>query len=463
MVRRTLGGLLFILGTGTANAQLPAVEPGSPPSATTINSSPLPPKVLPTIPDPANSAADRVATLADSPATTPAKAAPASIPPAVAAPAPMSCTDLTCNPCPVPKCCTPCYPNECVWASAEWLYWAASGNPLPPLVTTSNTGGTGALVPGNTLLYGNSRANNDFRSGLRINGGIWFGECRRYGLEGDFFTLGNSSQGIVAGNSAAPGSPLIARPFFNAITGLPDSQLVTLPGILAGTVSVNAQNSIIGGGFNFRHNLCCDPCGRIDLIYGYRYFNVTDDLTITEDLTTTGAAPLIGAGVRFQIVDHFRTENSFNGGVIGLAGERQRGRWVVSGRASIAFGANTQTVTIDGATTTTPPGGPAVTLPGGLLTQSSNIGTYERTTFAVMPEIGVKLGYKVTNHLQVFAGYNFIYLSNVVRAGDQIDLRVNPNLLPPANGLGGPLVPAFAFKETDFWVQGISLGLRLSY
>jgi len=343
------------------------------------------------------------------------------------------------------------------------LYWAASGQSLPPLVTSSSTGGTGALVPGNTLLYGNTRANDDFRNGLRVNAGIWLDEGRRFGLEGDFLFLGNSSQGFAASGTGAAGTPLIARPFFNVITGLPDSELVAVPGALAGTVTANAQSSIIGGGFNFRHNLCCNPCGRVDLIYGYRYFNVTDDVTITEDLLTTTGTPLIPAGVRFQIRDHFRTENNFNGGVIGLAAERQFGFLVVGGRAGIAFGANQQIVQIDGTTTTTPPGGVPTTLPGGLLTQTSNIGRYEQTTFAVMPEVGLKLGVQITDNIMIFGGYNFIYLSNVARAGDQIDLRVNPNLLPPANGLGGPAFPAFAFKTTDFWVQGVSAGLRLSY
>jgi hypothetical protein len=40
---------------------------------------------------------------------------------------------------------------------------------------------------------------------------------------------------------------------------------------------------------------------------------------------------------------------------------------------------------------------------------------------------------------------------------------VNPNFLPPPNGLGGPGVPAFHFKTTDFYAQGIGAGIRVSY
>ena len=43
-------------------------------------------------------------------------------------------------------------------------------------------------------------------------------------------------------------------------------------------------------------------------------------------------------------------------------------------------------------------------------------------------------------HSAALAGYSLIYFGNVVRAGDQIDLDVNPNLLPPeANPFTGPL------------------------
>ena len=58
---------------------------------------------------------------------------------------------------------------------------------------------------------------------------------------------------------------------------------------------------VIGGGFNFLHNLCCRPCGRVDLIYGYRYFNVTDDVVITEDLLTTASLPPVPTGTRREI------------------------------------------------------------------------------------------------------------------------------------------------------------------
>jgi hypothetical protein len=48
----------------------------------------------------------------------------------------------------------------------------------------------------------------------------------------------------------------------------------------------------------------------------------------------------------------------------------------------------------------------------------------------------------------------------VVRPGGQIDLDVNPDLLPPeAVPFTGAARPQFVFHETDYWAQGISAGL----
>jgi hypothetical protein len=56
-------------------------------------------------------------------------------------------------------------------------------------------------------------------------------------------------------------------------------------------------------------------------------------------------------------------------------------------------------------------------------------------------------------------GYSLIYWSRVVRPGDQIDLDVNPDYLPPATTpVTGPARPRFVFRESDFWAQGLSVG-----
>jgi hypothetical protein len=355
----------------------------------------------------------------------------------------------------------PIYPTESdgvgmpgrFWASGEWLFWATSGQPLPVLVTASPVGTDRTLAgvlgtPNTASLFGGERANKDFRSGYRLNAGWWLNDDRTRGIEADFFFLGNSVNNFAI---ASNGSQIIAQPFFNAISGRPDSQLISFPGAFAGSVAVHAENRLIGGGFNGIWNLAGKSTGRIDALLGFRYLNVSD--TVDNSDNVTGPVPF---SQNIQISDHFATSNNFYGGLVGLSAEKQCGACFFSLRSTVAFGVNQQSVDINGSTQIvfppngTIPGLPPLVLgaPRGFLAQQSNIGHYNRSVFAVVPEIGGRVGAQITEHARIFAGYNFIYLSNVVRAGDQI---------------GGTIPAGFTPKTTDFWAQGISLGLDLRY
>ena len=134
--------------------------------------------------------------------------------------------------------------------------------------------------------------------------------------------------------------------------------------------------------------------------------------------------------------------------------------------AKLALGATQELVVIDGGTTLSQPGAAPVTAPGGVLAQTSNIGRYFRNEFAVVPEIGLKLGWQIRPHVAANVGYNFLYWSHVVRPGDQLDRTVNPSLAPTdqlfGNGLGANR-PAFDFQSSSFWAQGLTVGLTFRY
>ncbi|WP_315854196.1 BBP7 family outer membrane beta-barrel protein [Gemmata palustris] len=120
-------------------------------------------------------------------------------------------------------------------------------------------------------------------------------------------------------------------------------------------------------------------------------------------------------------------------------------------------------MTVFGATRNDVPGLASVTRPGGLLAQTSNIGTYRSSSFTLIPELDLHLGCRLTDRISVSAGYSFLLLTDVARAGDQIDLVVNPNLLPGAPAGTGPARPAFVMRQTNTWVQGINLGLSVKW
>jgi hypothetical protein len=203
------------------------------------------------------------------------------------------------------------------------------------------------------------------------------------------------------------------------------------------------------------------------LIAGFRYLDLQEDLVITENITILPGAPApLNPGDMISVTDRFETRNRFYGGQLGARGEWYRGCWFVNATGKIALGSTRQQVSIRGNTVFTPAGGAAVTQEGGLLALPTNIGDYERDRFTVVPEIGINVGRQLNDNLRVYAGYTFIYWSSVVRPGDQIDPVVNPTQLPTIAGPGtlvGPARPAFAFQETDFWAQGLNLGMELQW
>jgi hypothetical protein len=357
------------------------------------------------------------------------------------------------------------------------------GTPLLDPVTGNPV--AGALVPGGntTVLFGDDTVNQGGRSGAQITLGMWL-DCRNtWGLEGDYFDLGRKNTTFDSGCSN--GTPILARPFFNTTLGVPDAEIVAFPGLLAGNVSASASDYFQSAGLHLRRNLfCCEcdgcaaDCGestscqaasqcdalrafRLDLLAGYRNYQLSDDVMVHESLVVIGGREPVGT--RYDIIDSFRTRNSFNGGEFGLAGNFIRGRWSLGLTAKASLGSNHEVVDINGSTTITTAAG--TTLPpekGGLLALQTNINSYSRNEFVVIPELGTEIGYQLTCHLRAFVGYDLLYWGQVARAGDQINLNIDTNNIPPAQSGAGP-DPTFAFHQTSFWAQGLRLGAELRF
>ena len=120
------------------------------------------------------------------------------------------CTEFCGLPC--------CSPPGRFWLRADYLMWWTNGMQLPPLVTTSPIGTpidqAGALPPfGNaTVVYGNQTVANDGRSGFRTASGMWLDACHGWGIEFDYFTLGEGASNY---DQFSNGNPILARPFYN--------------------------------------------------------------------------------------------------------------------------------------------------------------------------------------------------------------------------------------------------------
>lgn len=363
-----------------------------------------------------------------------------------------------------------CSETGLVHFRAEHLQWWSSGMRLPPLATFSPAGTpvnqAGVLgLPTTSILIGGEKIFDQSMPGGRYTVTYWWDQCSPLGIEAEYFGIFHAGQVFQAGAPA----DIVSRPFINALGGLEDAQLVSFPGLLEGTTTASAHTELHSAAARFRFDFYHRNSStevewkerhsiRWTAFLGYRFAHLDEDLTIGEDLTDP-AAP----ATDFDIRDSFETENHFHGGELGLAGEFEDGRWSLDLDARLSLGNHRQRVGIDGSTVITALG-VAQSFQGGLLTQSTNIGTFERDRFALIPEFGASLGYRLHENVRVVAGYRLFFWSNVVRPGDQIDRVVNPNLLAPSvPPVAGPQRPRFAFQEDDFLGQALSFGVEINW
>jgi len=354
-------------------------------------------------------------------------------------------------------------------ASADLLLWWVRPMSVPALVTTSSPQFNGVPGLGDTsVVYGNGSLATSLHTGGRFSGTYWFDDCHTWGLDASLFFLGRNGKEFTANTDAYP---LLARPFVNANQGINFSEIVASPGLATGSVAVRSDTQMWGADVNLRRALLCGPCTKLDLLLGYRYLRLTDEINITESFSRTpGSLAAVGVPTALlgSVSDQFRTANNFHGVNVGLAGETRRGRWTAEGRASVAFGTVFQTIEIAGSQDIQFAEGRGRATGGLLALPGSNIGTFGQEKFGVLPEAGFKLSYDVTPHWKVGVGYNFLYLNSVVRAGQQIDplLDVNrvPNFPLPGNIPNLAAVrPAVPFRTTDVFAQGVSFSVQYTW
>jgi hypothetical protein len=346
-----------------------------------------------------------------------------------------------------------------LWLRAEYLMWWTKALGLPPLVTTSPLGTppdkAGEL--GRSLELGMDETNlGDVRSGGRVTLGAWLVADHWIGLETSFLFLGQQGESYRATSEQFP---ILARPFFNVLTGEGDAFLVAHRDFLSGSVTVAAENEFLGSESLLRVALVDDDSFHLHGLFGYRFAHLKDRLRISQTSAWTVDDGFIYEGTTKQLWDEFAAKNQFHGGTLGLAIQLRRPRWFLNATGKASLGSTFSTVWIDGSTTTTVPGAGSATDNSGLLALGTNLGKHNRSGFSVIPEAEVTLGYNVTSSFQVFLGYQFLYWSGVARPGDQIDLSLNPSQFPPGT-LDGPVRPAFPGKTSGFWAQGLNFGLE---
>ena len=112
----------------------------------------------------------------------------------------------------------------------------------------------------------------------------------------------------------------------------------------------------------------------------------------------------------------------------GLARKSHYGRFFANLTGKVGLGDNHESITINGAQSVTFPGTSYTVYPSGFYAQPTNIGRQVRNELSVVPEGQAQVGLDVLRNVRLFAGYNFLYMSNVVsaRGSDRPQYELGP-------------------------------------
>ena len=352
-----------------------------------------------------------------------------------------------------------------LWVFGDYLFAFTRGTRLPSLVTTSDAGtpqiNAGVLgAPGTRTLFGDGWVNEGLRSGIRLGTGYWFSPERVFGVEAGAMVLEGEAAHF---RGSSNNFPILARPFTDANTGVPASQVIAFPNLSTGSVDARAGSSnFTETHIDLTERALEDGRFRLTALLGYRFYRYDESVNIGQTINPTNANFI--PGTRIVTNDNFITRNSFNGLDMGYRWQCFWDSLSLDVLTKLAVGRVERTININGNQMITAPGAAPVSQTGGVLALVSNSGLTTSHDWKAMPEAGVTLNWQLNSNMSVRLGYSFIFLNGVVRAADQIDTVVNTHLFPGGNAaLGGPARPTAFFIRSDMWIQSINLGLLMTY
>jgi Putative beta barrel porin-7 (BBP7) len=361
------------------------------------------------------------------------------------------------------------------WFEAEGGIYGFSKN-LPVLASTAPPVTTGptpiATSPGfiglfavstvtNPLIPGDSPASGG-GSSYRI--GYWLDPGRTMAVEGSFFFVQRTSNFNVSGVPTTVTTN-------NFVNTTPD----VFVGLFNDTTTTALTNTAIrdqfyGADANFRMEAPhFANLSNFDVMAGVRYVALDEKLTASvNSVFSRTFQPALGLPPPTDFMNfssgsgEFRIRNNFIGPQIGFNAEQHWGRFWVANENKVAVGAMIEqlTVSCSSVVSTTPTttvylAGIPLAVNAGLppVTGTAGVppvfglfaqGNRTKTAFAVVPNGTIKVGYDITDMLSVTLAYNYLYMNNVGRVGDQI-------------------ASPFDIRQSSFFAQGITFGGKAKF
>ncbi len=327
---------------------------------------------------------------------------------------------------------------------------------VPPLLTTGEVtagGNAGELgVAGTEVLFGGREVLDDMTVGGRVTLGTWLDDCRDRSLVGRLWAA------LQADDGRSSNDDILAVPFTDA-TGGREVNLINFPDTAAnfgrfGSASVDLTSDVYGGDVSIRQFWTGGLGTQWDVLYGYQYMGMEEDLTIRSNSTQTQA----DVGNTLRVRDTFEVDNQFHGGQVGIAGGYREGCWSFNLLAKIAGGNLDREVRRRGTQTISTAAGASNTIDSGLFVTDANSGTVNDSKFAWVPELDLSLGWRRYDRLDLTIGYNLIALTDAVQIGGVFDVQTNPEF--PATG---PALPVARLQDETYYVQSIQFGAVMEF
>ena len=330
------------------------------------------------------------------------------------------------------------------------LMWR-KGDRLPPLVTTGpavDADTAGELgQPGTEILFGEERTLNELRAGGRFTLGAWLDNRECQALVGRYWFAGRESTHYQTDFNE---TPVIARPFLSVTpsSSTEDTLLIAFPALREnGRISVSGTSDVFGADISVHQFLYGKYGATVDLVYGYQYMRLDEDLSISSTLTNLDTGGVAPVGAIIDVNDSFNAISEFHGAQIGFASRYRERCWSFNSLIKFGFGSLNRIAKRRGTTTATTIAGDTTVTNEGLLVNSNNSGKYSDRTFGWIPELDLSIGYRITPKLDATFGYNLVAMTDAVRVSGTID----PDLAVNTTS-NSPLAPSPDMRFSTFYI-----------
>jgi hypothetical protein len=369
-------------------------------------------------------------------------------------------------------------PRYKYWLDVDYARMWISDVALPPLITSSASGVplgfAGVLGQSTTATrVGGYSLSPNPSSGLFFSAGSWVNSLEDRGLEINGLFWFGSTRSFTAFADGSPNSITLARPVIDAGTGRPAAFYTGFAGILAGASSASVGTDLWGVDANCLGRCSISEAISLTLLGGLRTLSfdqavVTQDTSIPLGATTipVANAVVVSNPNLARITDSFDATNRFFGGQVGFRTNIDTGRLGLGFGFKIALGSTFQTLDINGRSEAVTPGGQVfASVPGGLLANSANIGRYEHNAFSVVPNIDLRVSYRLCDNLHAFFSYDYLLWNHVLTPAPQISRTVNGGNVPTSGvfNAGAGAIGSSTLTQTNFAVNSLLFGLRWTY